>query len=137
MEREAVVRAREKGRQGKDEGGRKVTNGMKGGESACERPRVKRGKTKGVVENCESRGSIVTPFAGLASRGGSDATTTVTITTTSANDYRTATAAQPRYHRHPPPPPVLAPIPRGYLVLLPSSGLSIESTDVVNYSLIR
>lgn len=33
--------------QGKDEGGRKVANGMKGGESACERPRVKRGKTKG------------------------------------------------------------------------------------------
>jgi len=56
-------------RRRKTKGGRKVANGMKGDESACERPRVKRGKTKGVVENCESRGSIVTPFAGLAKLG--------------------------------------------------------------------
>lgn len=72
VERELSLRlgrARKVGRGGKTEGGRKVANGMKGGESACERPRVKRGKTKGVVENCESRGSIVTPFAGLAKLG--------------------------------------------------------------------
>lgn len=80
---------------------------------------------------------------GLQSRGGSDATTTVTIPTTTTvtvvNHHRAAT--QPRYHRHPPLPssssPLLAPIPRGYLVLLPSSGISIESTGVVNYLLMR
>jgi len=121
-------------------GGRKVANGMKGGESACERPRVKRGKTKGVVENCESRGSIVTLFAGLAKPGRFRRHHHCHYNHHHHHYHHrhhhhlhhrgyTTTGVIHRRHRRR--------FPRGCLVLLPSSGLSIESTDVVNYSLIR
>lgn len=108
----------------------------RGRERVRETARVKRGKTKGVVENCESRGSIVTPFAGVAKPGRfrrhhhchynhhlrqRDRRYTTALPLSSVAAAAVVVDGNPT---------------RLPLVLLPSSGLSIESTDVVNYLLI-